>query len=155
MGELGLEGVGVLVGGEVAPFAAPAGDRPADAADHLLDGALALCRAQLSSEVLLRHDVGRVLGPALRELDVSLLEDGLGRIADHGISHIPLDLVERMDLRRGETTLYRQAVIGSADAVARLCPVTRPGLRTLHYSPRLTRFPPPLRPFHPFLGVTL
>ena len=39
VGELGLEGVGVLVGGEVAALAAPAGDRAGDAADHLLDRA--------------------------------------------------------------------------------------------------------------------
>ena len=36
VGELHLEGVGVLVGGEVAALAAPAGDRAGDAADHLL-----------------------------------------------------------------------------------------------------------------------
>ena len=46
-GQLGLEGVGVLVGGEVAALAAPVGDRAGDAADHLFDRALALrrCRA--------------------------------------------------------------------------------------------------------------
>jgi hypothetical protein len=39
--ELGLEGVAVLRGGEVAAAAAPVGDRAGHAADHLLDRALA------------------------------------------------------------------------------------------------------------------
>jgi hypothetical protein len=72
--QLVLERVAVLVGREVAALATPAGDRAGDAADHLLDRALALGRAELAAEVLLRDDVGRVLRPALRELDVALLE---------------------------------------------------------------------------------
>ena len=64
VGELGLEGVGVLVGGEVAALAAPAGDRAGDAGDHLLDRALALVGAEPAAEVLLGDDVGRVLRPA-------------------------------------------------------------------------------------------
>ena len=46
-GQLHLEGVGVLLGGEVAALAPPVGDRPGDPADHLFDRALALlgCRA--------------------------------------------------------------------------------------------------------------
>src|ERR1700710_2922904 len=38
-GQLHLEGLGVVLGGEVAALASPAGDRPGDAADHLFDGA--------------------------------------------------------------------------------------------------------------------
>ena len=60
-GQLGLEGLGVLVGGEVAALAPPVGDRPGDPADHLFDRALALLAAELPAEVLLGDDVGRVL----------------------------------------------------------------------------------------------
>src|ERR1700709_70392 len=95
-GQLHLEGVGVLGGGEVAALATPVGDRPGDAADHLLDRALALGAAELAAEVLLGDDVGRVLGPALGELDSALLEGRALRIADHGVAGLPLDLVERM-----------------------------------------------------------
>ena len=42
--QLGLERLGLLVGREVAALAAPVGDRVGDAADHLLDAALALGR---------------------------------------------------------------------------------------------------------------
>ena len=94
-----LEGVGVLGRGEVAALAAPAGDRAGDAADHLLDGALALVRAELAAEVLLGDDVGGVLRPGERELDAALLERRVLRVADHGIADLPLDGVERMHAR--------------------------------------------------------
>ena len=68
--QFGIEGVGVLIGGEVALLAADLGDPVGDAADHLLDGSLALGGAGLPAEVLLGDDVGRVLRPGLRELDV-------------------------------------------------------------------------------------
>jgi hypothetical protein len=61
--QLGLEGVAVLDGGEVATLATPVGDRAGDAADHLLDRVLARGRAELAAEVLLGDDVGRVLRP--------------------------------------------------------------------------------------------
>jgi hypothetical protein len=41
VGQLVLEGLGVLVAGEVASLAPPGGDRSGDAADHLLDRLLA------------------------------------------------------------------------------------------------------------------
>ena len=108
-GQLHLEGVGVLLGGEVAALAAPAGDRPGDAADHLFDRALALGAAEPAAEVLLGDDVGRVLGPGLGELDAALLEGGLLRVADHGIADLPLDLVERMHAGRRKATLHGEA----------------------------------------------
>src|SRR5215218_5783441 len=94
--ELSLEGVGVVLGGEVAAIAAPAGDRPRDPRDHLLHGVLPLGRADAAAEVLLGDDVGRVLRPGLWELDPALLEGRALRIADHRIAKLPLDLVERM-----------------------------------------------------------
>ncbi len=95
-GQLGLEGVGVLVGGEVAALAPPVGDRPRDAADHLFHRGLALLGPELPAEVLLGDDVGRVLRPALGELDPALLEGRALGVADHGIADLPLDLVEGM-----------------------------------------------------------
>src|SRR5207342_3721365 len=59
--ELRLEGVGLFIGPEVAALAAPAADRVDDAADHLLDGALALGRRHAAPEVLLGDDVRRGL----------------------------------------------------------------------------------------------
>src|SRR5690606_31044313 len=100
MDELHLEGVGVLLAREVAELAAPARDRAGDAADHLLDGGLALGRAEAAAEVLLGDDVRRVLRPALRELDAALLEGRVVRIADDRVADLPLDLVEGMDTRR-------------------------------------------------------
>ena len=95
-----LEGVGVLVGGEVAALAPPVGDRAGDAADHLFDRGLALVAAELPAEVLLGDDVGRVLRPALGELDPALLEGRALGIADHRIADLPLDLVEGMRPRQ-------------------------------------------------------
>ena len=63
MRQLGLEGVAVLGGREVAALAAPVGDRAGDAADHLPDRALARGRVELAAEVLLGDDVRRVLRP--------------------------------------------------------------------------------------------
>ena len=113
VGQLGLEGVGVLVGGEVAALAPPGGDPPGDAGDHLLDGALALRRAEPAAEVLLGDDVGRVLRPALRELDPALLERGALGIADHRVAELPLDLVEGVDAGGGEAALDRQSRLAS------------------------------------------
>ncbi len=75
--QLRLEGVGLLVGREVAAVTAPRADGGDDAADHLLHGALAVGRAHAASEVLLGDDVRRRLRPELRELDALLLEHGL------------------------------------------------------------------------------
>src|SRR6266540_460026 len=78
---------------------APGRDRTCNAADHLLDGALALGRVEPAAEVLLGDDVGRVLRPALRELDALLLERRLLGIADQRVADLPLDGVERAHSR--------------------------------------------------------
>ena len=108
VGELRLEGVAVLGGGEVAALAAPVGDRAGDAADHLLDRALARGRVELAAEVLLGDDVGRVLRPAARELDVALLEGDLVAVADARVADLPLDGVEGVRLRRREVAMDSQ-----------------------------------------------
>ena len=69
--QLVVEPLGVLVGGEVAVFLAPVGDRPGHAVDQLADRVLALTvrRAAVAAgdvpvEVLAGHHVGRQLAPA-------------------------------------------------------------------------------------------
>ena len=92
-----------VLAGEVLLRARPAGDRVDHAADQLLDAALALGRAHLAAEVLRDDDVGGLLRPELRNLDVALLEDDLALlVADHRRADFPLDLVERIDARQRE-----------------------------------------------------
>jgi hypothetical protein len=112
VGELVLERVGVRRRGEVATLATPGGDRARDAADHLLDRALALLGSELPAEVLLGDDVRRVLRPGQRELDAALLERGIRRVADHGIADLPLDGVERMHAGLGELALEPHPAAG-------------------------------------------
>ena len=95
----------------------PSGRSCCDAADHLFDRVLALGCVELAPEVLLRDDVGRVLGPALGELDLALLERRLRGVADVRVTDLPLQLVERVDARLGEPALDGEAVIGRVDAV--------------------------------------
>ena len=93
--ELVVEGAGVVFGREVAARAAPPGDGAGDAADHVLHRALALGRAHLPAEVLLRDDVRRVLRPALRKLDVLLLEGDAIAVADARVAQLPLERLDR------------------------------------------------------------
>jgi hypothetical protein len=113
VGELGLEGVAVLLGGEVAALAAPIGDRAGHAADHLLDRVLAGGGAHLTAEVLLRDDVGRVLRPRLRELDVLLLEGNLVAVADARIAQLPLDGLEGVDAGLREQSPHGHGLTGA------------------------------------------
>ncbi len=108
--QLVAERIGVFIGGEVGVLDAPVGDRVRHAVDHLLDRALALGRAEVAAEVLARDDVRGQGGPALRELEVLLLEDSLAvLVRDRGLAEVPLDRVIRMDVRSGEAPLDRQA----------------------------------------------
>ena len=92
-----------VLAGEVVLRPRPAGDGVDDAADQLLDGALALRRAHLAAEVLRDDDVGGLLRPELRNLDVALLEDDLALlVADDGGADFPLHFVERVHARQGE-----------------------------------------------------
>ncbi len=102
VGELGVEGGGVLLGGEVAAQPSPAGDRVDHPADQLAHAALALRRPQLAAEVLGHHDVGGGLRPALRHLDAALLEHRLTLlVGDESVADLPVDGVERVHSRGG------------------------------------------------------
>src|SRR5262249_49487811 len=88
----------VLVVCEVLVGARPLRDRRHDAADQLPDAALALGRADLAAEILGDDNVGGLLRPRLRDLDVALFEDHFAALAaDDGGAQLPLDLVERID----------------------------------------------------------
>ena len=91
-----MEGLSLLVRCEVAALPAPGGGRVGDAADHLLHAPFALGGGHAATEVLLRDDVRRRLGPEPREFDVSLLEDGAALARDQRIAGLPFDLVERV-----------------------------------------------------------
>jgi hypothetical protein len=95
VGQLGLEGLGVGVGGEVAVLAAPARDGTGDPVHHLAYRVLALRGAEGAAEVLLGDDVGGVLRPAGGELEVALLEGGraIAPVGDDGVPALPGQLV--------------------------------------------------------------
>jgi hypothetical protein len=112
VGQLVVESPRVIFAGEVAARASPAGDCAGDAADHLLDRALPFRRADLAPEVLLGDDVGRVLRPALGELDVALLEGDTVAVADARVAQLPLDGLERVRPRGREKALDRQRLAG-------------------------------------------
>ena len=111
--ELGVEGLGLGLVDEVAVLGAPGGDGVDHPVGHLAQRALPLGRAQRPPEVLLGHDVGGVLRPSHRELDVELLEGhrAVTEVRDSGISALPEDLVVGVHAGPGEV---------AADADARL-----------------------------------
>src|SRR4029079_3899886 len=87
----------VVLRREVLLLARPARNRVHHAADQLLDRTLAPGRADLSTEVLGDDDVGGLLRPLTRELDVPLLEDQLtALVGDDRGPKLPLNLVERI-----------------------------------------------------------
>ena len=94
VGELVAERLAVLGCGEVAVVGAPPGDRVDDSGDELPDAVLAIGGARVPAEVLVGDDVGRLLGPALRDLDAFLPEDGFAvRVLDRGRAGLPFDAV--------------------------------------------------------------
>ena len=111
MGQLGLEGLEVLVGREVVLGLGPGRDRVDDAIDELADAGLALRRADVAAEVLADDDVGRELAPEVGDLDVLLLEDGLAAlVGDAGGPVLPGDLVVGVDAGAGPAALEGQAL---------------------------------------------
>jgi hypothetical protein len=71
----------------------------------------------VAAEVLAGHDVGGQGGPALRELEVLLLEDDLAvLVGDGGVAQVPLDGVVRVDVGAREPALDRQALPGGLGA---------------------------------------
>src|SRR6185436_6428818 len=96
--EIVAERLQIVVAGEVLVGARPRRDRVDDAADELLDAAFALRRTDLAAEIFRDDDVGRLLRPGLRNLDVALLEDDVAAlVADQRRAGFPLDFVERID----------------------------------------------------------
>ena len=111
MGQLGLEGLQVVVGREVVLGLGPRGDRVDDAVDELPDAGLALRRAEVAAEVLADDDVGGQLAPEVGDLDVLLLEDRLaGLVGDAGGPVLPGDLVVGVDARAGPAALEGEAL---------------------------------------------
>ena len=106
--------------GEVAAVAAPRADRRDDAADHLLDRALALRARHAAAEVLLRDDVRRGLRPELRELDAALLERRAVLARDVRVARLPLDLVVRVAAFDREQPADGEAGVLVDDAVGEL-----------------------------------
>jgi hypothetical protein len=112
--QVGSERVEILVGREVLLLRRPPGNRVDDAADQLLDAALALGGANLAAEVLGDDDVGRLLRPEPGNLDVALLEDDLALLrSDDGGAEVPLDLVERVDAFAREEAFVLETGSGS------------------------------------------
>ena len=104
-------------GGEVAVLRAPAGDRVDHPADQLADRGLTLRGAEGAAEVLLGNDVGGVLGPRDRELDVALLEGvaALLVVRDDRVADLPFDLVERVHPFAGEVAAEGQPLTDDLD----------------------------------------
>src|SRR4029079_4595619 len=93
----------IVFGREGALLPRPRRDRVDDTADELLHRSLALRRADLSPEVLGDDDVGGLLGPDARNLDIALLEEELPAfVRDQGRAQLPFDLVERIDAVSGK-----------------------------------------------------
>ncbi len=83
---------------EVLLLDRPAGDGVDDASDQLLDGPLALGSADRAAEILGDDDVGGLLRPEARDLDVALFENkGALLVTNDGGPDVPFDLVERVD----------------------------------------------------------
>ena len=102
--ELVAERLGLAVVDEVAVTVAPGRDRVGNAVDDLTQRRLALGRAERAAEVLLGDDVGRVLRPLDRELDVGLKErvGAVLVVGDARLAALPLDGVVGMHARLGE-----------------------------------------------------
>src|SRR6516165_2048771 len=104
------EGAQVLIARKILLPAAPVRDGAYDAADELLDAVLTAGRANLTTEVLRRDDVGGLLRPGLRDLDVALLEDDLAAfVADDGVAQLPLHLIKGVNARGREKSRKSQA----------------------------------------------
>ena len=75
-------------------------------ADELLDASLALFGAHHAVEIFGDHDVGGGLRPALRNLDVFLLEDHLAFfIGDSGGTQFPFHVIKGMNTLLGKVSL--------------------------------------------------
>src|SRR5690606_20751303 len=112
------------LGREVAVLATRLRVGQDDPVDELLEAPLARRRADGAAEVLGRDDGRGVHRPRGGELDALLLEDRLTRLPVRldDVPALPLDLVVRVDARRGEHALDGQptlAALGPAGGLAR------------------------------------
>src|SRR5512132_410615 len=113
--QLRAEGRQRILAREIMLVARPPRDGVDDAANQLLDAALALGRIHLPAEIFRDDDVGGLLGPEGRNLDVALLEDDLPLlVADDGRAGLPFDLVERIDAGQREVAWKFKAWNGCA-----------------------------------------
>ena len=96
--EIAAEGREGVVGREIASASAPTRKwcrRPGRSSCS--DRPFALGRPDVAAEVLRDDDVGGLLRPGLRHLDLALLEDDLPFFAaDDGVAQLPFDLIERV-----------------------------------------------------------
>src|SRR5690606_13271787 len=117
--ELGFEGVGVLLGGEVpAELLAGHADGVGDAMDDLADAGLSACLVAMETrltEVLRDDDVRRELGPIGRYLGALHLEDdGPVRVRDDALPALPHDAGEGVRSGFREAALNREPLAGAA-----------------------------------------
>jgi hypothetical protein len=114
VGELGEEGVGVVLRGKVAVADAPVADGLGYARDEVADALFAGGGADLAVEVLAGDDVGRGDGPVGGDFDGLLLEDELALpVLDDGVAELPGDLVEGVDAGGGEVAREGQTGVGA------------------------------------------
>jgi hypothetical protein len=111
-GQLVLEDLGVLLGGEVAVLDAGGGVGGHHAVDELAQAGLTGGPADRAAEVLAGDDVRRVDRPEVGELHAALLEvDGaVPPVGHHDVATLPAHLVVRVHAGGGEQPLQREAL---------------------------------------------
>ena len=116
-GQLVVKSLGCFRVREIAVGDSPVGDRSRDAMHQLPHGrfpaALVRIRAvrDVAVEIFRDRDLGRERAPALRHLDVLLLEDHLAAVVgDFRRAPLPIDLVERRHIRVAEHALETAAL---------------------------------------------
>ena len=121
VGELVLEDLGVLGGGEVAVLPAGCHVDAHDPVHELLQAPLALRRADRAAEVLGGHDVGGVDRPEVGELHAVLLEvdRAVPPVGHDDVAALPGDLVIGVDAFAGVDAADGESLAGTLAAVAR------------------------------------
>ena len=106
MGEFGLEGIRFCRITEIAVALPPRRDRPDNAINDLSQRRLPFRGAELSPEVLLGKDVGGVLRPTSRHLDIELLKGhrAITMVGEPSRTALPRDRVVGVDPLAGEAT---------------------------------------------------
>ena len=111
--ELGVEGVGGGVIGEVTGSDAPVAHALRDTGDEGADAGFTLGGADQPVQIFRGDDVGGGHAPVGGALDVFLLEDELSLpVLDDGVAELPLDLVVGADAGGGEVAVEGEAASG-------------------------------------------